>query len=275
MKRYNAPVTFTKALMLAGGAAAVLLYSASRPPEIPFEKYTLDLGANEACAFADINGDKRLDIVSGENWFENPGSISGTWKKHTFRSLPYTNNYIDDFSDLILDVNSNGRPDIITVSWFSRKAVWWENPGKPGAEWKEHDIETGSPIEFAFLVDLDNDGKAHELLPQFGNEKTPLAWYEAKDGKFVKHVVSPRSYGHGIGAGDVNGDGRTDILTPKGWFEAPANPRSGDWKMHEGFPVEHLSFMHVHDVNKDGRNDVITSLAHNYGLFWVERAPHR
>lgn len=271
----------TTALLLAGCSAGLLLFASSRPAEVPFEKYTLDLGANESCAIADIDGDKRPDIVSGENWFANPGSIGGQWKKHTFRSLPYTNNYVDDFSDLILDVNSDGRPDVISVSWFSRKAAWWENPGKAGGEWKEHPIDSGSPIEFAFLVDIDNDGKAHELLPQFGQEKTPLAWYEAKDGTFRKHVVSTKSYGHGIGAGDVNGDGRTDILTPKGWFEAPADPRSSDWKMHEGYPVqnanvkgfptEHLGFMHVLDVNKDGRHDVITSVAHDYGIFWVER----
>ena len=65
------------------------------------------------------------------------------------------------------------------------------------------------------------------VLPQAGSTQTPLAWYEAKAGAWVKHVVTPQSYGHGIGAGDVNKDGRTDILTPRGWAEAPADPRSG------------------------------------------------
>ena len=41
-------------------------------------------------------------------------------------------------------------------------------------------IETGSPVEFAFLVDLDNDGKAREVLPEFGDANMPLAWYEVK-----------------------------------------------------------------------------------------------
>jgi hypothetical protein len=246
---------------------AAMLLAASRPADIPFERQTLDLGANESCTIVDVNGDKRLDIVAGENWYENP-----TWKQHKFRDINFTNNYIDDFSDLALDVNGDGRPDIVSASWFSRKLAWFANPGKAGAPWKETVMETGSPIEFAFLVDLNNDGKALEVLPQFGSDKTPLSWYELKDGAFVKHIASPVSYGHGIGVGDVNGDKRADILTPKGWLEAPADPHASDWKLHPGFPeAGHLGFLYVMDVNADGRNDVVTSSAHDYGIFWLEQ----
>jgi hypothetical protein len=251
-------------------ALAVLwLGAASRPDnEIPFEKHTLDLGQNEPCAVADINGDGKPDIVSGENWYEGP-----KWTKHHFRTLNFTNNYIDDFSDLPLDVNGDGKIDIVSCAWFSKRVWWNENPGKASGEWKFHDIETGYNVEFAFLVDLDNDGKAHEVLPQFGGANAPLTWYEPKNGAFVKHVVSPKSYGHGIGAGDVNRDGRNDIITPKGWFEAPPDPRTGDWKWHPDFDLGDTGFIYVLDVNGDGRNDLVTSMAHNYGVFWMEQGP--
>jgi hypothetical protein len=246
-------------------AATVAAWSIARTPEIPFEKHTLDLGANETCAVADFNRDGKLDIVSGENWYEAPN-----WTKHYFRSISYSDNYIDNFSDLALDVNGDGAPDIVSCSYFTKELYWIENPGRGLGVWKKHAIDNGWSVEFVFLVDIDNDGKKQELLPQFGQTEAPLAWYELKNGAFVRHIVSARSYGHGIGAGDVNGDGRTDILTPKGWFEAPPDPRSGDWKFHPDWDLEATGFLYVLDVNGDGRNDVVTSSAHGYGLFWLE-----
>jgi FG-GAP-like repeat/FG-GAP repeat len=273
----------------------------SRPPDIPFQIEMIDPGQSEPAAAADLNHDGKPDIISGEYWYEAP-----TWKKHQFRQINYVGNYIDDFVDIPIDVNRDGYPDVVSVTYFSHKMSWFQNPGantaKSDAPWAEHIIDDSGPIEFAFLVDIGNTGKKRDLLPQFVSQRLPLAWYELKDGNWLKHTVSDRSYGHGIGAGDVNGDGRTDILTSKGWFEAPPDPRSPNWKFHpdwdsnsgasycglnstsitgQGTPPPlvpgsqpgELGFMHVIDVNGDGLPDVLTTCAHDYGVFWLEQRP--
>ena len=271
------------ALMLA---VVVTVFAApTRSPDVPFKITMLDNGASETAAIADVNKDGKLDIISGENWFEAP-----SWTKHKFRELNFTNNYYDNFSDLPVDVNGDGYPDLVRVTWFAKKISWWKNPGRTSSPWQEADIHTGFNIEFAVLADMDNDGKANEVVAQ--ENGTPQAWYEVKNGAWVAHEVSDKSYGHGIGAGDVNGDKRTDILTPRGWLEAPPDPRAGNWTFHADWeaintplPVSgqpaaaagtapkllELGFIHVMDVNGDGRNDIIAGAGHNYGLFWFEQ----
>ena len=247
--------------------ATVVCFSA-RSPEIPFERKTIDLGVSETCAIADFNNDGRPDIFSGDAWYENP-----TWKRHEVRKLKEYGTYLASLTDLPLDVDGDGFVDIVSSGWHSGSIWWSRNPGKPGVMWEDHVVAKGYAVEFSFLVDLDNDGKAREILPQFGNEKAGTAGYEAVGGTLQRHDVSPKGYGNGIGAGDVNGDGRNDIITPQGWLEAPPDPRQGDWKFHPEFNLGNTSFIFVIDLNEDGLPDLLTAMAHDYGIFWMEQRP--
>jgi hypothetical protein len=197
--------------------------------DLRFRMVQIDAGPAESMAVADFNNDGKLDIVSAESWYEAP-----RWTKRSVRSIPVSSGYVDSFSDLPLDVDGDGFTDVIQIGYFARRIVWMKNPGTSGSTWTEQLIDAVGPTEFAFLVDLDNDGKADDLLPQFtGAAGAPLTWYDLQNGQWARHVVSTRSYGHGIGAGDVNGDKRNDILTPQGWLEAPADPRAaGMWTFH-------------------------------------------
>ena len=154
---------------IVGFLGGLLLLAGPRSSEIPFRSLLIDNGASETAAVADVNKDGKLDIISGESWYESPprpGSGQATWTKHKFRDLNYTNNYYDNFSDLPVDVDGDGYPDLVRVTWFAKKISWWRNPGRSQAPWQESDIHTGFNIEFAVLADMDNDGKANEVVAQ-------------------------------------------------------------------------------------------------------------
>ena len=262
--------------------AALLLTAAPKDqPHWPmFRKHLIDAGANESAAVADVNQDGRLDIIAGENWFEAPD-----WKKHRMREIPFFEGFIDDLSNFAMDVNDDGYPDVIASGWFGKKLAWYENPRRHDGDhandlWKEHIIETGFNYELFLLADIDGDGKALEILPNYGSSGE-IAWLERSkpfsEGKWIRHHVGtvPGKNGlHGIGAGDVNGDGRTDIITAHGWFEAPPDPRSANWKFHPEFllvpPDGFASPIFVHDVNGDGKPDLIYGAGHRFGLYWME-----
>ena len=94
--------------------------------------------------------------------------------------------------------------------------------------WAEADIDSGFPIEFALLVGS-RQRRQGPGSPAAGRIDADAARVVRGQGRKLDQACRQRRrvYGHGIGAGDVNKDGRTDILTPRGWAEAPADPRSG------------------------------------------------
>jgi hypothetical protein len=225
----------------------------------------------ESVGVFDVNNDKIPDIVSGAYWYEGPKYIN----RYSIGLIKRFGEYWDDFSTVPLDVNGDGKLDYVTGGWFGKTLWWRENPGN-NKEWPEHVMAEPGNIETTRSWDIDGDG-VPEIVPNTPND--PLVIYRlVKDtrgkgtGKFEMYKITDRKSGHGLGFGDINGDGRGDFILTGGWAEAPVNPFKDPWTFHEDFTLGTCSVpVIVADVNKDGMNDLIAGQAHDYGLDWYEQ----
>ncbi|RYY22631.1 MAG: VCBS repeat-containing protein, partial [Chitinophagaceae bacterium] len=147
---------------------------------------------------------------------------------------------------------------------------WRENPKGDTTEWPEHKIADVGNVEGTRAWDVDGDGIA-EIVPNTPGRPLLCFRLDNKNGTFTKYQLHDKQ-GHGVGFGDINGDGRGDFVLPDGWLEAPADPWKDKWIFHPelrlgetGIPVI------VADLNKDGKADLIVGQGHGYGLDWYEQ----
>jgi len=225
----------------------------------------------EAADVFDVNGDGHPDIVSGAFWYEGPEFK----KRHKIADIRPEGEYFDSFCAIPMDVDGDGLPDIIIGSWWG-PLRWLRNPGPAGGEWPEQVIAECGSIEAVITADVDGDGRP-EIIPN--TPGAPLVVYKlATDasgkgiGRFDAFTVWPEPQGHGLGWGDVNGDGRGDFVLAGGWLECPPDPLHGKWVLHRDFDFGAASVpILVEDVNRDGLPDIIVGQGHNYGLDWYEQ----
>lgn len=252
------------------GSLLLMFVEFANPKPVTFRKQFIAMESAESAGVFDVNNDGHLDIVSGSYWYQGPDFK----KKHFIAVFNRVGEYFDDFSTIPMDINGDGQMDYVTGGWFGATLVWMENPGTNQA-WTTHEIAKTGNVETTRAWDVDGDGY-DEIVPNTPNK--PLAYYKLlrdgsgkPTGQFDRVEVAP-THGHGLGFGDVNGDGRGDFILSNGWLEAPEDPKNGTWKLHEDFNFGGASIpVLVQDVNGDGLNDLIVGQAHDYGLDWYEQ----
>jgi hypothetical protein len=244
-----------------------------------FERRQLtDVYYSEGIAAGDLNRDGHVDMVYGPYWFAGPNFQE---RHEIYPAKPQLRKqYADHFFAWVYDFNGDGWNDVLTAGFPGTPAFVYENPRAEGHSrpWPKHRVLDSVSNESPHFTNIVGDERPELVCSHEGffgyatfDPDRPL---EAWQFHAISEKVAPVPFGHGLGVGDVNGDGRNDLLTKDGWFEQPAAATGGGrWPFHPvRFTPSGGAEMYAYDVDGDGDNDVITSLtAHDFGLAWFEQ----
>jgi hypothetical protein len=271
---------------------------AFRAPEVPaFRKIQLhDQFWSEGANFGDLNNDGVNDVVAGPWWWEGPefsrrheyypatasfqlqlGPLTAVTVPGFEGALGRENKYSDNFFAWVYDFNGDRWNDILVIGFPGRETSWYENPRGRAGHWARHVVFAQTDNESPAFADLTGDGRPELVCITRGEYGYASPDWSAPSKPWTFQPISPNNkYGnftHGMGLGDVNGDGRADLLEKNGWWEQPASLAGRPvWTFHPAPFGAGGSQMHAYDVNGDGLNDVITALtAHEFGLAWFEQ----
>ena len=270
--------------------------NAAEPTAITWTKQVLDTKfRSEGVAVADVNQDGKKDVLNGEYWYEAPD-----WKPHEMQPpmdhKDGLGNYSRSFACWCDDFNKDGYLDLIVIDFPGVPCYWMENPKGKSGHWTKHTIWHSACNETPIYADLLGKGK-RVLLMGFqpkgskpdGNEGQ-MAYFSPKEedanALWDMHPISEPTvpgkaaipgtmrFSHGLGVGDLNNDGKQDVICTGGWWEQPSQiDGQSPWPFHPANLGEACADMFAFDVDNDGKTDVLSTSAHKFGIWWYKQRP--
>lgn len=184
-------------------------------------------GAGHGGGVGDVNGDGLTDFICPKGWFEtgkNGDRYTYTWHGEFNLDAP-------SVPVVAYDVNGDGLNDIVYGFGHNYGLFWLEQKKQDGKRtWEQHLIDKSwSQPHAVFVVDLDGDGAkelvtgkrywAHNGHDPGDNDPRCIYYYtyNKNTNDWTRHVIEEGgNAGFGLmpEIGDVNGDGKLDIVCP-------------------------------------------------------------
>ena len=171
-------------------------------------------------AIADFNHDGARDVAAGP-WIYHGPNFTERQEVYIGQSYAPGTQFSPNMVTYAHDFTGDGWPDILATE--SRPMVLYVNPRGENRRWDKFPAVAGVNTEVTVLRDIDGDGRP-ELVHGTANGLAYSKYDPANPtAPWTTRRVSEASvvYAHSIGVGDINGDGRPDILQTAGWWEQP------------------------------------------------------
>jgi hypothetical protein len=217
-------------------------------------------------AAADIDGDGRTEVI-----IIGVGAILWYRPSTAEKGVVSLGRY--GVGVVLEDIDRDGRKEIITGRTIPDSApgpekwilCWYKAGATQNDPWTEYilDSETAGHAHDLVFADLDGDGKRELVANAMYCDQPGLFAYKIPaDPKrpWNKQLIQTGLTAEGTSVGDLDGDGKEEIVSGPYWFSAPrAGAFSGQpWKTHSLAPgFRELCRTAIIDVNGDGRLDVV------------------